>query len=174
MRGAARHGRAPSLYLARVDGYTAAMRYLIFAATLAAGCAGFGEADERALVVAQANADLTRAQAADFRGYILAADARQRAALERELALIVELELRDVSKIDAESRPVVTVAEARGVLEKIAAKRAEIYAQLDRERETWLADPKLRAQERNADLLTAYAQARSEMVRFIKGLTDAE
>lgn len=147
------------------------MRRLILCAAALAGCTGFGEADERALVVAQANADLTRAQAADFRSYILAADARARAALERELLLIVELELRDAV---TDSRPVVALDEARRILAAVNAKRTEIYAQLDREREAWLTDPKLRAQERNADLLTAYAQARSEMVRFIKGLTDGQ
>ena len=148
------------------------MRYLIMAAALS-GCAQFADTDEKALAAARANADLTRAQAADFRGYILAADARQRAALERELALIVELELRDVSKVDAESRPVVSIEDARRVVTAVAAKRAEIYAQLDREREAWLADPKARAQERIADMLTAYASARSEFSRFVADITGA-
>lgn len=112
------------------------------------------ETDARALVAAQMNARLTLAQAADFRAYVLAADARQRAALERELALVFELDVAD-------SRPALDAYRA------IGAKRAEILAQLDRERETWLADPKLRQQERIADMLTAYAQARSEFSAFV-------
>lgn len=135
------------------------MRYLLALVALTS-CAGFGDADEKALVAAQMNAELTKAQAADFRAYILAADARQRAGLERELALVVEIEVR------AESQP--TADTFLSVMRQAAAKRAELYAQLDREREAWINDPKLRQQERIADMLTAYASARSEFARFVK------
>lgn len=143
------------------------MRRLLILTAAIGGCAQFADTDEKAIAAARANAALTQAQAADFRAYILAADKRQRDALERELSLVVELELRT----GPDSRP--SVDDVVGLMARVAAKRATLYAQLDAEREAWLNDPKLRAQERIADMLTAYASARSEFSRFVADITGA-
>lgn len=186
------------------------MRKILFLVAVSlthGGCASFGEADDKALIAAQASASLSTLRADEFRAYVLASDARQRVSLERELDLIVqvaeaEAETRFAAEIAAASaaapstRPagvgvlddgapalrVVEVgavarlvaaqaAERAALRAAVAAKRKEITAQLDRERDAWLSDPKAREAERINASLVAYASARSEMARFVREIT---
>lgn len=159
---------------------------VLFAAALASGCAS----TEYAHVAAQHNAKLTTARNEEFRDFVVAVDARQRASLERELDLIAQMgdqaieakfaaELAAAAGPGADSRPVVAVDVVAGIVARqnadraatraaIAAKRREITAQLDRELRAWLEDPKGRQQDRIAAALEVYARQQSEFARFIE------
>lgn len=161
----------------------------LFAASLLAGCGSTEKEDEYALVAAEHNATIAAAERQEKREMIMAFDARQRESLERELDLITQLGEREIeAKFAADlaaaaapgtdSRPVVTVdavavlvaqqnADRAATRAAVAAKRKEIYAQLDTELKKWIDDPKGRQQERVAAALAVYARKRSEFRRFL-------
>jgi len=152
---------------------------------LLAGCG----THEFALVAAEQNAQLTTARNEEFRSFVMASDARQRASLDRELDLIAQMgeaaieakfaaDLAAASSPGADSRPVVAVTDVAALVAAqnadraatraaIAAKRREIAGQLDAELRAWLDDPKARQQDRIAAALAVYARQNSEFSRFM-------
>lgn len=157
----------------------------LFCVALLAGC----KSSEFALIAADQNAQLTTARNEEFREFVMAADTRQRGALERELDLIAKIgeqaieakfaaDLAAAATPGTDSRPVVAVdavaalvarqtADRTATRAAIAAKRAEITAQLDRELKLWLDDPKARQQDRIAAALAVHARQESEFKRFM-------
>ena len=130
-------------------------------------CAGLGDADERALVGAQQLQQVQAAEDADFKAYILAADKRERALIDGQLALVAQIQLRDAAVPGADSRPVVSTAQADAIFVAIDARRTALFAQLDAERNKWLNDPKRAQAARLAEMLRFYADARSEIARLV-------
>lgn len=157
------------------------------------GCSA--ERHDLALIAADHNAQLTTARNDEFRDFVLATDARERASLERELGLIAQLGEAEIeakfaadlakatelvaSADGAEQRRVVAADAVIGLVaaqnksradtrSAVAAKRKEITAILDAELKAWLADPKARQQDRIAAALSVYARQNSEFARFMQ------